>query len=146
MLIVAKILIMGLDESSTGGFDIAPVAANGVVPIGHKATFHCRASEGFVISKWEVTPPTVRPLATSVVNQVDLLHMLGIAFTFEMSMRESYLVINATNATDGSIVQCGVEESETRLTASKSPVVQTVFYGKFSWANDCITKMSRCIL
>ena len=58
--------------------------------------------------------------------------MLGIAFTFEMSMRESYLVINATNTTDGSIVQCEVEEIENRLNADKSPVVQTVFYGEFS--------------
>ena len=123
---------MGLDESSTGGFDIAPDAASGVVPIGHQATFHCRASEGFVISKWEVTPPTARPLSTNVAKQLELLHMLGIAFTFEMSMRESYLVINATNITDGSIVQCEVEESENRLTASKTPPVQTVFYGEFS--------------
>ena len=122
---------MGLDESSTGGFDIAPDAASGIVPIGHQATFHCRASEGFVISKWEVTPPTIRTLATNVGGQLHLFHMLGIAFTFEMSMRESYLVINATNATDGSIVQCEVE-SETRLNADKSPPVQTVFYGEFS--------------
>ena len=123
---------MGLDESSIGGFDIAPDAASGVVPIGHQATFHCRASEGFVISKWDVTPPTVRPLSSNVVDQVELLHMLGISFTFEMSMTESYLVINATNATDGSIVQCEVEDSETRQTASKSPPVHTVFYGEFS--------------
>ena len=123
---------MGLDESSTGGFDIAPDAASGVVPIGHQATFHCRASEGFAISKWEVTPPTVRTLATNVGNQLELLHMLGISLTFEMSMREAYLVINATNATDGSIVECEVEESENRLTAIKSPAVQTVFYGEFS--------------
>ena len=123
---------MGLDESSTGGFDIAPDAASGVVPIGHQASFHCRPSEGFVIAKWEVTPPTVRTLHTNVVNQVELLHMLGIAFTFEMSMRESYLVINATNATDGSIVQCEAEESANRLNADKSPPVQTVFYGEFS--------------
>ena len=123
---------MGLDGSSTGGFDIEPDAASGVMPIGHQATFHCRASEGFVIYRWEVTPPTARPLSTAVVDQVELLHMLGIAFTFEMSMRESYLVINATNATDGSIVECEVEESANRLNADKSPPVQTVFYGKFS--------------
>ena len=123
---------MGLDESSTGGFDIAPDAASGVVPIGHQATFHCRASEGFVTSKWEVTPPGVRTLSTNVVNYLDLLHMLGIAFTFELSMRESYLVINATNTTDGSTVQCEVEQSANRLNADKSPKVQTVFYGKFS--------------
>ena len=121
---------MGLDESSTGGFDIAPDAASGVVPIGHQATFHCRASEGFTISKWEVT--TTRQLSTNVANQLELLHMLGIAFTFEMSMRESYLVINATNITDGNIVQCEVEESANRLNANKSLPVQTVFYGKFS--------------
>ena len=123
---------MGLDESSTGGFDIAPDAASGVVPIGHQATFHCRATEGFVIYKWEVTPPTARTLSTNVVSQVQLLHMLGISFTFEMSMRESYLVINATNATDGSIVVCEVEESANRLNADKSPPVKTVFYGEFS--------------
>ena len=102
------------------------------MPIGHQATFHCRASEGFVITKWEVTPPTARQLSTNVVNQVKLLHMLGISFTFEMSMRESYLVINATNTTDESIVLCEVEESETSLIASKSLPVQTVFYGEFS--------------
>ena len=123
---------MGLDESSTGGFDIAPDAASGVVPIGHQATFHCRASEGFAFSKWEVTTPTLRTLSTNVLSQLELLHLLGISFTFEMSMRVSYLVINATNITGGSIVQCEVEESETRLTASKSPPVQTVFYGEFS--------------
>ena len=61
---------MGLDESSTGGFDIEPDAASGVVPIGHQATFHCRASEGFVIAKWEVTLPGVRQLATNVVNHL----------------------------------------------------------------------------
>ena len=121
---------MGLDESSTGGFDIAPDAASGVVPIGHQATFHCRASEGFVIYRWEVTPPTARTLSS--IDQVELLHMLGIAVTFEMSMRESYLVINATNATDGSIVECEVEESANILNADKSTPVQTVFYGKFS--------------
>ena len=125
-------LILGLDESSTGGFDIAPDAASGVVPIGHQATFHCRASEGFVISKWEVTAPTVRTLSTNVANQLYLLHLLGISITFEMSMRVSYLVFNATNITDGSIVQCEVEDSETRLNARKSPPVQTVFYGEFS--------------
>ena len=123
---------MGLDESSTGGFDTSPDAASGVVPIGHQATFHCRASEGFVTSKWEVNPPTVRTLSTNVGNQLELLHMLGITFTFEMSMRESYLVINATHTTDGSIVQCEVEESENRLNSNRSPAVQTVFYGKFS--------------
>ena len=101
------------------------------MPIGHQATFHCRASDGFVISKWEVTTPTIRTLATNVINQVELLHMLGISFTFEKSMRESYLVINATNTTDGSIVQCEVE-SENRLNANKSLPVQTVFYGEFS--------------
>ena len=123
---------MGLDESSTGGFDIEPDAASGVVPIGHQATFHCRASEGFVTSKWEVTPPTVRTLSTNVVSQLELLHMLGIAFTFEMSMRESHLVINATNATDGSTVQCEVEENANRLNANKSLPVHTVYYGEFS--------------
>ena len=102
------------------------------MPIGHQATFHCGASEGFVIYKWEVTPPTVRTLSANILSQTELLHMLGISFTFEMSMRESYLVINATNATDGSIVQCEVEESEARLIASKSPPVPTVFYGEFS--------------
>ena len=137
---------MGLDESSTGGFDIEPDAASGVVPIGHQATYHCRASEGFMISKWDVTPPTVRTLATNVVKQVQLLHMLGIAFTFEMSMRESYLVINATNITDGSIVQCEVEESENGLNSDRSPPVLTVFYGEFSRAKDYITKMQWCIL
>ena len=123
---------MGLDESSTGGFDIAPDAASGVVPIGHQAKFHCRASEGFMIYKWDVTPPTMRTFSTNVANQIELLHMLGISFTFEMSLRESYLVINATKTTDGSIVQCEVEESANRLNANKSLPVQTVFYGKFS--------------
>ena len=122
---------MGLDESSTDGFDIAPDAASGIVPIGHQATFHCRASDGFVISKWDVTPPTIRTLATNVANLLHMFHMLGISFTFELSMRESYLVINATNATDGSIVQCEVE-SANRLNANKSLPVQTVFYGEFS--------------
>ena len=123
---------MDLDESSTGGFDIEPDAASGIVPIGHQATFHCRASEGFVISKWEVTAPTVRTLSTNVASQIELLHMLGIAFTFEMSMRESYLVINATNITDWNIVQCEVEERANRLNANKSLPVHTVFYGEFS--------------
>ena len=123
---------MGLDVSSTGGFDIEPDAASGVVPIGHQATFHCRASEGFAIAKWEVTTPTIRTLSTNVANHLYLLHLLGISFTFEMSMRESYLVINATNITDGSRVQCEVEEGANRLNANKSPPVQTVFYGEFS--------------
>ena len=78
--------------------------------LGIKQHFTAEQVKALQSPKWDVTPPTVRTLATNVVKQVQLLHMLGIAFTFEMSMRESYLVINATNITDGSIVQCEVEE------------------------------------
>ena len=109
------------------GFDIVPDSADGIVSIGEQATFHCKASEGFVIAKWDVTTPTTRTLSTNVLVHSNLLLSLGITFSISMSGRESNLTLNATSITNGSKIQCEVEQSANRLNARASPPVWTSF-------------------
>ena len=74
--------------------------------------------------------PSSRKVSTILESHLVLLHMLGVTFSFSMSVRDSYLVINATTITNGSIVHCEVEDKENRLNANFSSPMTTILYSK----------------
>ncbi len=111
-----------------GNFESEPQSASAIILFGQQAVLHCKAGQGFHISKWEVNNPT-REFSTNVPSDVNILRTLGITVN-SSSSNESSLIINATQANNGIRIRCDLLDTAT-LIGNQSSVITTQFYGMF---------------
>ncbi len=119
---------LSLIYNVAGNFESEPQSASAIIPFGQQAVLHCKAGQGFHISKWEVNNPT-REFSTTVPSDVNILRTLGITVN-SSSSNESSLIINATQQNNGIRIRCDLLDTA-MLIGNQSSVITTQFYGMF---------------
>ena len=109
-------------------FQEHPTGEEAVAPLGQQVLLSCSVGDDYHVEKWQIKRLN-RDFNTDAPTNIVLLTGLGIIVT-PISRYHSTLQINGTEENSGMEIYCEVAELADLLKATKSCIVDTLFFGK----------------